>query len=76
MIHSPAKPGSLTYIYLWVEPGQCPEFDEYTLVLKGALHVETREGSLVIHAGEALVTRKGELTDTGLTCENTSLEKY
>ena len=44
----------------WVEPGQCPEFDEYTLVLKGALHVETRKGNLVIQEGEALATRKGE----------------
>jgi hypothetical protein len=34
-----------------VEPGQCPEFDEYTLPLKGALHVETQEGNPVIHAG-------------------------
>jgi hypothetical protein len=30
--------------YAWVGPGQCPEFDEYTLVLRGALYVESREG--------------------------------
>lgn len=44
----------------WVEPGQCPEFDEYTMVLRGALHVETRSGSLKVRAGQAIVTRRGE----------------
>lgn len=44
----------------WVEPGQTPEFDEYTLVLKGALKVECREGVLEVQAGQAIITAKGE----------------
>ncbi len=45
----------------WVEPGQRPEFDEYTFVLKGELHVETESGEIIkINSGEAILTRKGE----------------
>lgn len=44
----------------WVEPGQTPEFDEYTLVLRGVLRVTTREGSMDVHAGQAVVTHGGE----------------
>lgn len=44
----------------WVEPGQKPEFDEYTVVLKGMLRVETENGILDIHAGEAVMTPRGE----------------
>lgn len=44
----------------WVEPGQTPDFDEYTLVLRGVLRVSTREGSMDIHAGQAVITRRGE----------------
>lgn len=44
----------------WVEPGQTPEFDEYTVVLRGTLHVETREGTLEIKAGEAVFAHRGE----------------
>lgn len=44
----------------WVEPGQTPEFDEYTLVLRGLLRVETREGSVDVSAGQAVITHKGE----------------
>ncbi|MEX5217311.1 MAG: hypothetical protein NW701_05745 [Nitrospira sp.] len=44
----------------WVEPGQTPEFDEYTLVLRGVLHVETKSGSLDVHAGQAVVAPRGE----------------
>lgn len=44
----------------WVEPGQTPEFDEYTLVLKGTLHVKTREGEINVAAGQAIVTHGGE----------------
>ena len=44
----------------WVEPGQTPEFDEYTLVLKGCLRVETRAGTLDVRAGQAVHTPKGE----------------
>jgi ethanolamine utilization protein EutQ len=44
----------------WVEPGQTPEFDEYTLVLKGLLRVESRQGTIDVQAGQAIVTHKGE----------------
>ena len=44
----------------WVEPGQTPEFDEYTLVLRGTLRVETREGTLDVRAGQAVVAPRGE----------------
>jgi quercetin dioxygenase-like cupin family protein len=45
----------------WVEPGQRPEFDEYTLVLKGTLHVETEDDqTLVVQAGQAIVAYAGE----------------
>ena len=44
----------------WVEPGQRPEFDEYTLVLSGALRVEHEEGVLDIEAGQAVIVRSGE----------------
>ena len=44
----------------WVEPGQTPEFDEYTLVLRGTLRVTTTSGSTDIHEGEAVITHRGE----------------
>jgi ethanolamine utilization protein EutQ len=44
----------------WVEPGQAPEFDEFTIVLKGTLRVEHREGSLDVAAGQAVVAHAGE----------------
>lgn len=44
----------------WVEPGQAPEFDEYTVVLKGELTVESKEGVQVVSAGQAIITKKGE----------------
>jgi mannose-6-phosphate isomerase-like protein (cupin superfamily) len=44
----------------WEEPAQTPEFDEYTVVLRGALQVETREGVHEIKAGEAIVVQRGE----------------
>lgn len=44
----------------WVEPGQTPEFDEYTLVLKGTLHVKTHEGEINVGAGQAIITHGGE----------------
>lgn len=43
-----------------MEPGQTPEFDEFTIVLKGMVQVEYRGGSLDVHAGQAVVTHKGE----------------
>ena len=44
----------------WKEPGQTPEFDEYTVVLKGMLRVETKDKSFDVKAGEAIITHKGE----------------
>jgi|SRR5580658_8199753 ethanolamine utilization protein EutQ (cupin superfamily) len=44
----------------WQEPGQTPAFDEYTLVLKGELRVETATGTTTVTAGQAIVANKGE----------------
>jgi len=44
----------------WVEPGQTPEFDEYTVVLQGLLRVTHRAGSLDLRAGQAVHVRRGE----------------
>lgn len=44
----------------WVEPGQTPEFDEYTVVLKGLLRVESKTGTMDVKAGQAVHTKPGE----------------
>jgi mannose-6-phosphate isomerase-like protein (cupin superfamily) len=44
----------------WVEPGQTPEFDEYTLVLHGMLKITTRNDSFEVRAGQAIITQGGE----------------
>lgn len=44
----------------WSETGQQPEFDEYTVVLKGTLHVESKNGTLDVHAGQAVIAPRGE----------------
>lgn len=44
----------------WVEPGQTPQFDEYTVVLAGMLRVETQSGAVDVMAGQAIITRAGE----------------
>ena len=44
----------------WQEPGQTPDFDEFTVVLKGMLRVEHRGGHLEVHAGQAVISPKGE----------------
>jgi mannose-6-phosphate isomerase-like protein (cupin superfamily) len=44
----------------WVEPGQRPEFDEFTVVLSGALVVEHEGGSLEVLAGSGVHTKAGE----------------
>jgi mannose-6-phosphate isomerase-like protein (cupin superfamily) len=44
----------------WNEPGQTPEFDEYTVVLRGALRVTTRSGVVDVAAGQAVIIRRGE----------------
>jgi len=44
----------------WREPGQTPEFDEYTLVLSGMLRVEHEEGLIDVRAGQAVIAYRGE----------------
>ena len=44
----------------WQEPGQRPEFDEYTIVLRGTLHVDTETGALEVNAGQAVIVHAGE----------------
>lgn len=44
----------------WREPGQTPDFDEYTVVLEGYLRVEHLEGALEVRAGQAVVAHAGE----------------
>ena len=44
----------------WQEPGQTPEFTEYTVVIGGTLHVEHEGGTLVVGPGQAVITRPGE----------------
>ncbi len=44
----------------WVEPGQTPEFDEYTVVLKGTLQVKTKDNLLEVQAGQAVIVNKNE----------------
>jgi mannose-6-phosphate isomerase-like protein (cupin superfamily) len=50
-MHSPAG---------WSEPGQQPEFDEFTIVLRGAVRVESKEGVMEVRAGQAVIARRGE----------------
>jgi ethanolamine utilization protein EutQ (cupin superfamily) len=51
VMHSP--PG-------WIEPGQRPDFDEYTVVLEGTIEVEHEGGTLTVNAGQGVLARKGE----------------
>jgi hypothetical protein len=44
----------------WMEPGQTPEFDEYTLVLRGMLRVSSRTATLEVTAGQAVIAHRGE----------------
>ncbi len=44
----------------WQEPGQTPDFDEFTVVLAGSLHLEHRAGSLDVRAGQAVIAHRGE----------------
>jgi ethanolamine utilization protein EutQ len=44
----------------WQEPGQRPEFDEFTVVLRGMLRVEHCDGALEVRAGQAVIAHKGE----------------
>ncbi len=44
----------------WEEPGQTPEFDEYTVVLRGTLRVQHKDGQIDVAAGQAVITHRGE----------------
>jgi ethanolamine utilization protein EutQ len=44
----------------WLEPGQTPEFDEFTVVLRGTLRVAYRGGHMDVKAGQAVIAHKGE----------------
>jgi ethanolamine utilization protein EutQ len=44
----------------WIEPGQMPEFEEYTIVLKGMLRVEYKQGSVDVYPGQAVIAQAGE----------------
>lgn len=44
----------------WIEPGQTPEFDEYTVVIKGILHVKTKDLEYKIKAGQGILIGKNE----------------
>ena len=44
----------------WIEPGQTPDFEEFTIVLKGMLRVEHKAGSLDVTAGQAVIAHAGE----------------
>ena len=44
----------------WSEPGQTPDFDEFTVVLRGELQVETHESVQRVAAGQAIIARRGE----------------
>jgi mannose-6-phosphate isomerase-like protein (cupin superfamily) len=44
----------------WVEPGQTPQFDEFTVVLKGMLRVKHKGGEIDVKAGQAIIAHAGE----------------
>lgn len=44
----------------WEEPGQTPQFEEYTVVLRGCLRVRHKAGTFEVHAGQAIITHPGE----------------
>jgi quercetin dioxygenase-like cupin family protein len=44
----------------WIEPGQTPEFEEYSIVLRGRLRVQTREQTIDVEAGQAVIAARGQ----------------
>lgn len=52
----------------WVEPGQTPEFSEYTLVLRGELEVRTKTTTLTVVAGQAVMVPAGEWVQYATPC--------
>jgi mannose-6-phosphate isomerase-like protein (cupin superfamily) len=58
--HAQVSVAKMTSPSGWEEPGQSPEFEEITIVLRGMVRVEHVDGCLDVHAGQAVVTRPGE----------------
>ncbi len=58
--HQSVSVAKMTSPQGWVEPGQTPEFEEITLVLKGMLRVEHTTGVIEVRAGQAIVSSPGE----------------
>jgi mannose-6-phosphate isomerase-like protein (cupin superfamily) len=58
--HSQVSVARMTSPSGWEEPGQQPEFEEITIVLRGMLRVEHESGVLDVHAGQAVVASAGE----------------
>ena len=54
----------------WIGPGQTPEFDEYTVVLKGTVRVKTQNGTIDVKAGQAIIVQKGEWVQYSSSFEN------
>jgi ethanolamine utilization protein EutQ len=54
----------------WEEPGQTPEFEEMTLVLKGLVHVRHQEGVIDVVAGQAIIAHPGEWIQYSTPNEN------
>jgi mannose-6-phosphate isomerase-like protein (cupin superfamily) len=44
----------------WIEPGQTPEFEEFTLVVRGTLNVKTKDSDFVLKEGQAVLLKEGE----------------
>jgi len=62
-VNSATSAVSVAHMYSpggWQEPGQTPEFDEFTMVLNGTLRVEHLGGQLDIQAGQAVIAHRGE----------------
>jgi len=53
----------------WLEPGQTPEFSEYTVVLKGLLQVKTKNRVYEVRAGQAIIIKAGEWVQYGTPSE-------
>jgi len=58
----------------WLEPGQKPEFDEFTVVLEGVLHVKTKDNEYEVKSGEAIFISKNEWVQ--YSSPNTEGAKY
>ncbi len=62
-VNSATKAASIAHMRSpegWSEPGQKPEFDEYTLVMSGMLRVQHTNGHIDVHAGQAIICEAGE----------------